>query len=164
MADDSNKLKTCDAPPPPMFFGSQERDLVKHLNEEMMEKVIGQQVIYYPLSKELTQYHDIYGEAIEKTFLRPVRVFAMVKLEGITTNTDKYSIEKISKITVNFHKRRLVEDQNLFVREGDFVCYGDRYFEIVKLEESRELFGQADHRFEISATCISAREGLFDGT
>ena len=64
---------------------------------------------------------------------------------------------------IHFHKRRLTEDQDLFVREGDFVLYGDIYYEIVKLM-GRQLFGQIQHKFEISAKCVRAREGLFDGT
>ena len=36
------------------------------------------------------------------------------------------------------------------------------YYEIVSLVEPKQLFGQIDHKFEISAECIKAREGLFD--
>jgi hypothetical protein len=50
------------------------------------------------------------------------------------------------------------------VREGDFILYGSNYYEILTLSEPRELFGQVDHRFEISAKCVRAREGLFDAT
>ena len=70
----------------------------------------------------------------------------------------------MTKIQVHFHKRRLTEDQDLFVREGDFVSYGDSFYEIVSLEEPKELFGQVDHKMEISAACILAREGVFDGS
>jgi hypothetical protein len=70
----------------------------------------------------------------------------------------------MTKITVHFHKRRLTEDQDLFVREGDFVLYGEAFYEIVSLKEAKELFGHVDRRVEISAQCIRSREGLFDGT
>ena len=36
------------------------------------------------------------------------------------------------------------------------------YYEIVNLNEPKLLFGQEDHKLEISAKCIRAREGLFD--
>ena len=55
-----------------------------------------------------------------------------------------------------------MEDQNLFVREGDFVSYGDEYYEIVSLNEPKQIFGQVQHKMEITAECIKAREGLFD--
>ena len=116
-----------------------------------------------PPPVERTNYHSLYGEAIEKSFLPPVRVLALVDWGGIQTeySTD-IGLDKTSKITIHFHKRRLTEDQNLFVREGDFVSYGDIYYEIVSLSEPRQLFGQVEHKLEISATCIKSREGLFD--
>jgi hypothetical protein len=160
----NNKWSQPDAPPPPLFTGKKERDLVKQVNDELIERVIGQTIAYYPLDIERTNYHDLYGEAIKKNFLPPIRVHALVEFEGINT---KYStnigLDKEANITVHFHKRRLTEDQDLYVREGDFVLYGDLYYEIVMLSEPRQLFGQIDHRLEISAKCIKAREGLFDG-
>ncbi len=163
MADDNNKWSQPDAPPPPLFTGKKERDLVKQVNDELIERVIGQTVVYYPIDIEHTQYHDLYGEALRKTFLPPVRVYALVEFEGITTEYNpSVGLDKASTITVHFHKRRLTEDQDLFVREGDFVLYGSIYYEIVTLSETTRLFGQIDHRVEISAKCIRAREGLFD--
>jgi hypothetical protein len=152
-----------DAPPPPLFVGEKERNLVKQVNDELIERVIGQQIAYYPIDLEASNFHDLYGEAIKKTFLPPVRVYALVAWEGSQTDMQSHGVDKMAQLTVHFHKRRLTEDQNLFVREGDFLLYGKYYYEIVSLAEPRELFGQADHRLEISAKCIRAREGLFDG-
>ena len=67
-----------------------------------------------------------------------------------------------TKVKAMFHKRRLTEDQNLFVREGDFIKYGEIFYEIVKLSEPKLLFGQAEHRFEVQAECIRSRDGLFN--
>ena len=160
-----NKWSQPDAPPPPLFTGKKERDLVKQVNDELIERVIGQTVIYYPLDIDRTNYHDLYGEAIHKTFLPPVRVHALVEFEGISTkyNTN-IGLDKESSITIHFHKRRLTEDQDLYVREGDFILYGKIYYEIVTLAEPKQLYGQIDHMLEISAKCIRAREGLFDAT
>ena len=150
-------------PPPPMFLGEKEKNLVKQVNDEIIERVVGQQVLYFPIDIEHTNYHPLYGEAYEKTFLHPIRVYALVNYEGIeTTDMDNFAIDKSTKIKVNFHRRRLTEDQNLFVREGDFVRFGEIYYEVVKLIEPKLLFGQPESRFEIQAECIRAREGLFD--
>lgn len=160
----NNKWSQPDAPPPPLFTGAKERDLVKQVNDELIERVIGQTIAYYPLDIERTNYHDLYGEAIKKNFLPPIRVHALIEFDGINTKySSNIGLDKEASITVHFHKRRLTEDQDLFVREGDFVLYGDIHYEIVMLSEPRQLFGQIDHRLEISAKCIKAREGLFDG-
>ena len=72
MAD--NKWSKPDSPPPPMFLGEKERNLVKQVNDEIIERVVGQQVLYFPIDIDHTNFHPVYGEAIEKTFLPPVRV------------------------------------------------------------------------------------------
>ena len=97
-----------------------------------------------------------------QTFLPPVRVHALVQWQGIESTNTNIGIDKRSSIDVFFHKRRLVEDQELFVREGDFVKYGSIFYEIVKKSEPKHLFGQADNQFEIQAECIRARDGLFN--
>ena len=129
----SDKWKKLAQPPPPMFLGEKERDLVKQVNDEIIERVIGQQVLYFPIDIEHTNYHPLYGEAIEKTFLPPVRVYALVEYGGEETSfLSNLAVDTMEKITVKFHRRRLTEDQDLEVRVGDFVRYGDIYYEIMK--------------------------------
>ena len=128
-----NKWNRPEAPPPPLFFGKKERDLVKQVNDELIEKVIGQQILYYPIDLETTKFHDLYGEAIEKTFLPPIRVYALVEFTSFSTKyMEGVGIDAESEIEVHFHKRRLEEDQDLFVREGDFVLYGETFYETIR--------------------------------
>jgi hypothetical protein len=161
MADPKNKWSQPAAPPPPMFFGKKERNLVKQVNDELAERVIGQTVVYYPISLEDSDFNTTYGEAIDKVTLPPVRVYAYVVVENEQTN-ERYGYDYQTKLTVNFHRRRLTEDQNLFVRVGDFVQYGDLFYEIVKTyNDTRYYFGQVEHKFQISAECVRARQGSF---
>tara|TARA_R100001509_G_scaffold156645_1_gene120078 strand:+ start:988 stop:1476 length:489 start_codon:yes stop_codon:yes gene_type:complete len=161
----ANKWTQPDAPPPPLFTGEKEKDLVKQVNDEIIERIVGQTIAYYPIDLERTYFHELYGEAINKTFLPPVRVQALIDYGGLKTEYSKnIGLDKSQSITIHFHKRRLTEDQNLFVREGDFVLYGDSFYEIVSLEEPTLIYGQIDSKLEISAKCIRAREGLFDAT
>ena len=161
MSDPKNKWTQPAAPPPPMFFGKKERDLVKQVNDELAERVVGQTVAYYPISIEESSFNTTYGEAIDKVTLPPIRVYAYVVVENEQTN-EKYGYEYQTKLTVNFHRRRLTEDQDLFVRVGDFVQYGDVFYEIVKTyNDTRYYFGQVEHQFQISAECVRARQGTF---
>lgn len=161
----SNEWERPESPPPPLFLGKKERDLVKQVNDELIENVIGQQILYYPIDMQATDFHDMYGEAIQKTYLPPIRIYALVKFDKEeSTYLPKMGIDSDTMITVNFHKRRLNEDQDVFVREGDFILYGDKYYEIVKLMQPRKLFGQVNQTFEITAMCKRARKGLFDAT
>jgi len=158
-----NKWSQPPAPPPPLFFGKKERDLVKQVNDELIERVVGQTIVYYPIDLEVTNFHSLYGEAIEKTFLPPVRVHALVKFDSHETTTTNYGLERLQSVSAYFHKRRITEDQDLFVREGDFILHGKLFYEIVTTAQPRRLFGQDDYQVEISATCIEARSGVFNG-
>ena len=161
----SNKWNRPAQPPPPLFLGEKERNLVKQVNDELIEKVIGQQLLYYAIDMKTTDFHELYGEAMEKTYLPPVRIYALVEFTDYSTEyMENAGIDKTWEINVHFHERRLTEDQDMYVREGDFVLYGSYYYEIVKLVEARKLFGQVDNSFEISARCRRARKGLFDAT
>tara|TARA_R110002110_G_scaffold74516_5_gene197174 strand:- start:2748 stop:3203 length:456 start_codon:yes stop_codon:yes gene_type:complete len=151
-----------------MFLGKKERDLVKQVNDELIERVIGQDIVYYPIDIPHSDFHPLYGEAVVKNFLSPIRIYALITWEGYATTTSNFGIDKRLSIVVNFHRRRLVEDQDLYVREGDFVLYGQDFFEIVSTNSPRHIFGQGqggwERMMEIEAKCIKAREGLFDAS
>jgi len=164
MTKEKNKWSQPKSPPPPLFLGKKERDLVKQVNDELIERVIGQAIAYYPIDLEHTNFHPLYNEAVVKSFLPPVRVHVLIDFKGQETKTDKYGVDKMTKIDVHFHKRRLTEDQDLFVREGDFILYGTFFYEILSLNEPKEIFGQVDHKMEIVAMCKRARKGVFDAT
>ena len=165
---DKNKWTQPASPPPPLFLGKKERDLVKQVNDELIERVIGQEVIYYPISVEHTNFHPLYGEAVEKNFLAPIRVHALVTWEGYATTVTSAGIDKRLSIMVKFHRRRLTEDQDLYIREGDFVLYGQDFFEILTIDYPKQIFGQGwagwDRIFEAQAKCVKAREGTFDAS
>ncbi len=161
MADPKDKWTRPLAPPAPMFFGKKERDLVKQINDELSERVIGQPIAYYPISTEESNFNQTYGEAIEKVSLPPVRVYAYVDVTNAQSN-EKFGYEYQTKLKVYFSERRITEDQNLYVRVGDFIQYGEFFYEIVKIfEDTRYYFGQVEHKFQIATECVRARKGTF---
>jgi hypothetical protein len=163
----ANKWTQPNSPPPPLFVGKAERNFVKQLNDELIEKIVGEQVLYFPIDVERTKYHSLYGEAIKKTWLPPIRVYSLVEYNGSDRVQERYGFDNLYNITIHFHRRRLVQDQNLFVRLGDFVQYDNMYFEIVDLFQPRYLFGQdtafaEETSLEVTAVCKQARGGLFN--
>ena len=170
MSDRSNRWTQPNTPPPPLFVGQAERNFVKQINDEIIEKIVGEQVLYYPIDMERTNYHPLYGEAINKTFLPPVRVYALVEYVGSDRVQQKYGFDNVYNINVHMHKRRLTEDQDLFVRLGDFMQYDEMYFEIIDVFEPRYLFGQdsaftsTETSIEVTAGGKQARRGLFNAS
>ena len=101
MSNEKNKWSQPASPPPPLFVGQKERDLIKQVNDELIERVVGQQVVYYPISLEHTNYHPLYGEAVVKSFLPPISVYALVEWEGLETEfMPSVGVDKRSSMTV----------------------------------------------------------------
>lgn len=160
----SNKNKKWDRPPAPatMFFNKKEKDFSKQISDQLTESVISQEIVYFPISTS-TSYHPLYGEAIEKLFDHPIHIYALVEWVGQATETTNYGLDRrASPLKIHFNSRRLSEDANLYVREGDFIQWDSEFFEIVDLAEPSLMFGQTN-RVEITATCIRARDGMFNG-
>ena len=154
-------------PPPPLFVGRAERDFVKQINDEVIEKVIGQQILYFPIDIARSNFHPLYGESTNKTFLPPIRVYSLVEYSDSERSQQQFGFDSLKNINVHFHKKRLTEDQNLIVRLGDFLQYDEYYFEIVDVSNPKYLFGQdksfADNNsFEVVAICRQARSGVFN--
>ena len=153
-------------PPSPLFVNQPERDLAKQITIESMERVIGNRILYYSIDMQSSNFHPLYGECIQKTFLPPVMVYVLMDF-GQTykeTRVDKFGLEKDSHAIVHFHSRRLQEDLNVYVREGDFILYNQIVYEIVKLTQPTAPFGQPEMSIEISATVIKSRKGNFQAT
>jgi hypothetical protein len=93
MSDENKKWSQPDTPPPPLFLNEKERDLVKQINDELIERVTGQIIAYYSVDLHHTNFHPLYGEAIIKSFLPPVKVHALVQFKGQKTKTDVYGVD-----------------------------------------------------------------------
>jgi hypothetical protein len=162
MAD--NKWTRPDVRPPRLFTGQKEKDLVKQVSDEILERVVGQPILYYPLDLNTSQYHPLYGEAIVKNFLPPIHVYALIDYAANITEMTDFGPDKKLELTVRFHQRRLGEDQNLYIREGDMILYDSYHFEIMSLDQRTVLYGEANPSFDIIAKCVLARKGTFDAS
>ena len=162
MAD--NKWTRPDVRPPRLFTGQKEKDLVKQVNDELLERVVGQNILYYPLDVSTSQYHPLYGEAIVKNFLPPVHIYALVDYTTNITEMTDFGPDRKVEITARFHNRRLTEDQDLYLREGDMILYDGYYFEIMSLDLKTVLYGDPNPSFDIIAKCVLARKGTFNAS
>jgi hypothetical protein len=54
-----------------LFIGPKEIALVNDWSKEYIKDIVGQTIIYYPLSTMKTKVHPVYDEAINKIFENP---------------------------------------------------------------------------------------------
>lgn len=143
--------------PPPLFTGTPEKDYQKQISDEVVEYIIGQNLLYFPIDMNNTNFHFLYKEAVVKVFLNPIQIYGMIEYTDENTIINKYGIDRRATIKVHFPKRRIVEDKNLYIREGDFIFYNNEFHEIAKLQEPKELYGRIEEKIEIIAICVKAR-------
>ena len=61
-----------------MLFGSRKDfDLLVNINRELLKDIVEQEILIYKLSASDTTT-NIYGEALEKTFLEPVKINCLI--------------------------------------------------------------------------------------
>lgn len=162
MSDD--KWSRPAAPPAPLFTGRKEKDFVKHINDEIQERIIGQTFLYYSIDYDNTAFDDVYGEAPNKAFFPPVRCDGAVEFQGLKTVYESgVAVDRVSTITIKMERKRFSVEKRVNPQEGDFVLWGNQYFEIREVKFNTELFGQQDEKYEIEMVCESARRGIFDG-
>ena len=142
------------------FVTSRELDFIHRINHELIKRVVGQEVLYYAISTEHTRVNDIYDEAIRKTWSPPVRCNARVRYQNENTVSSNFGEDSRYVIEVAFHNFELVE-RNVLPKEGDFIEFGQIFFEITSVTRPQLIFGQVQDRIMTKCVCTQAREGQF---
>ena len=154
--------------PGPSFISSSELNFIANINDELIENIVGQSIKYYRISRRKTDYHDLYDEAIVKSFEEPVTLYARISLEGVDVTANKFTIDKNKTIEIYFHARKL-EEEDVTIRQGDFFEWDNtsQLFEIIKVTEPLLIggFPMRDKGGAIGTHALAklSREGLFDG-
>ena len=144
-----------------LFLTSREVMLISDITKQVIKDIVSSQVYYYAINEELTRKNDIYNESSQKIFDPPLEIEVLVEWNGETEVTaNKFGLDHIFDLKVFFHKRDL-DHKKIVLREGDFIQYTGRFFEIQKLTIPKDLFGQNEHIIGIHADCRIAREGQF---
>lgn len=141
----------------PLFISSREIDLFTNLNEEIIQTIIGQFVDYYSIDPETSAPDNLYGESIEKTFKKPVRVYCLVQYDEPTSVTVEEGVDVSYGIEIKF-LRSMLKSINLYPREGDIVKFGDKYYEIGSVLEVKLITGIPGWEWDILCKCNSTRE------
>lgn len=144
-----------------LFVTPRELDLISDISKEIIKDVVGQKVYYYKVRKELSKVHDVYEESEEKVFNPPVEIDARVEWNQDKVVVNNFGIEQTNKITVWLQYRDVMHKQ-LEVDAGDFVSYGDTFFEILTAKIDATIFGQIEYSTGYILDCKQARKGLIN--
>lgn len=144
-----------------LFITPREVNFISDITKEIIKDVIGQKIIYYPISEVRTQTHEIYNEALKKFFDNPIVIDALVDNNFQTeTKVDKFGVDAQYKVEVFIQHRDLVE-KGIRVNIGDFFSFGDNFYEIADRTFMRNIYGMPEHKDGVKLVGVKSREGLF---
>ena len=123
-----------------LYGGSRDVSLFRHINKELINNIIEQQVGYYKIVLQNTP-SNIYGEAIEKTYNDPVLVNCLIERTPPTWRETDFGTDVTQDITVRFLRDMLVDIQ-LVPEVGDIVMWQDDYYEINGIVENQLVVGK----------------------
>jgi hypothetical protein len=145
-----------------LFITPREVNFISDITKEIIKDVIGQKIIYYPISEIKTKTHEIYNEALKKIFDNPIIIDAMVDSNFQTeTKIDKFGIDAQYHLEVYIQYRDLVE-KNINVNIGDFFSFSDNFYEITDRTFMRNIYGMPEHKDGVKIVGTKSRQGLFD--
>jgi hypothetical protein len=143
-----------------LFITPREQNLISDLSKEIIKDVVGQKIYYYPISESKTLAHGIYNESTQKIYDQPIEIEALVDSAKVETRTNKFGTEQTYKIEVYVQYRDML-DKGIQLCIGDFFSFGDVFYEISSMVNTRNIYGQVDQIDGITLSATKARDGQF---
>jgi hypothetical protein len=143
-----------------LFIGPRELDLFNDISREVMKDIAGQQVHLYPIDYARTMVHDVYQEAPERVFDTPITIDARVTWQPTEVTTNEFGHDEIRTIEVFVHVRDMLE-RGVQVQTGDFLSFGESFYEITSCVFSDVVFGMPEYRMGYKMTCVQTRQDEF---
>ena len=81
-----------------LFIGPREQQFINDITKEYIKDVVGQYIIYYPISILHTKVHAVYEEAIEKVFENPIKIDVLAGQPERSNKFDKFELDEGSKL------------------------------------------------------------------
>lgn len=142
------------------FITEKHIEFINRVNKLLIQKIVGQEVIYYAVSLKHSNVHRFYRESVEKTTAAPVRVNALVSYNNPNTTSTNHGLDSKYELEVYFHNQELIE-RNLVPKEGDFIEFGEIFFEITSVTQPQLIYGEPHNKIMTKCICVPAREGQF---
>ena len=124
-----------------MIFGSnRDFQLFVGINRELLKDVVEQEILLYKLSITDTDT-NIYGEALQKTFLEPVKLNCLITRGDQVIDVDEFGPDLGREASFALLKQDLVDIQ-LVPEVGDIVMWHEDYYEVDTVRENELFYGR----------------------
>ena len=125
----------------PLFGSQRDINLIKSINKEIIQKILGQSILFYRKDISSTQT-NIYGEVKKGSvsYYPPVTINVLLKHDPQQVTNTIAGPNYEQKISLYFLKE-ILKDINIFPQIGDIIYWKGNYWEISSTIENDFLFG-----------------------
>lgn len=124
-----------------MIFGSnRDFNLLLGIQRELVHDVIEQEIIYRKLSLE-DIHANIYGEALEKIYLSPVKLNCMITRGDQIIDIKEFGPDLGREASFAFIRRDLV-DVSVVPEVGDVIEWHNDFYEVDTVRENQLFVGR----------------------
>jgi len=144
-----------------LFVTSREIQFINDITKEVIKDIVGQFIVYFPITTLKTRVHPIYEEAVKKIFENPIKLDVLAAQPKVTNKYFQFGMEQITTLEVFVQARDLI-DKGFTVNEGDFFVYGTQVYEVSNFTYLNNLYGQVEYEVGYKILGNPARIGEFD--
>jgi len=133
-----------------MIFGSnKDFNLLVNINRELLQDVIEQEILLYKLNIVDTST-NLYGEALEKTYLEPIKLNCLITRGDQVYDVDELGVDLGREASFAILKQDL-RDINTVSEVGDIIMWQEDYYEVDAIKENQLFYGR-DSDYNIART------------
>jgi hypothetical protein len=125
----------------PLYGGERDISLFRHLNKELIDRIIRCEVGIYQLSLNDTSA-DLYGESDNKVYYEPIKISCLVNRSPQDYAGEEPGIDYKVPATFAFLRDSL-EERNIVPKPGDIIHWDNEYYECDALVENQYFVGKS---------------------
>tara|TARA_A100000172_G_scaffold81042_1_gene72567 strand:+ start:728 stop:1213 length:486 start_codon:yes stop_codon:yes gene_type:complete len=124
-----------------MLFGTtRDFNLLTKINRELLSDIVEQEILYYKISLEDVST-NIYGEALEKSWLSPVKLNCLITRGDQVITVDDLGPDMNRENSFAFLRKDL-ELTSVVPEVGDIVFWHEDYYEVDTVRENQLFVGR----------------------
>jgi hypothetical protein len=131
----------------PKFISDRDVEFFKSIARELVDDVVQNIITLFKINLNETKV-NIYGEAMNKTWMPGVNLYALVDKEAETTRYEGFGSDTDQSIIFKVDRFKC-EEINVYPEIGDVILYNNSYFEIDNTDEVQFAGGQPYNSFSI---------------
>ena len=142
----------------PFFITQKEINLIDHLNEELIDEIVGQAVDIYKINTEHTK-DNLYGESTTKYFNVGFRVNCLIRYNAPEVEQwNEVGSDVNTSIDLMFQRNNLASGSlNFYPETGDVCDWNNHYWEINGVTEPQLIGGNSSFNHTIKASAHRSR-------